>query len=85
MGTFDLDVGCEAEKSVCLSNIIDTFEQLMQDPKKKKKLSPYMLDILSDLSVLTKSIGEIDNYQPWGETCDEEEVVRMLHFNTLDL
>ncbi|CAG8959565.1 hypothetical protein HYFRA_00001466 [Hymenoscyphus fraxineus] len=57
-----------------LANIVDAFEHLMQDPKEKKNMSPYMLDVFSDLSVFTRCLHEVDNYQPWGASLDEEEL-----------
>lgn len=47
-----------------LPNLIDAFEQIMQDPNEKKNLTSYMLEIFSDLNVLTKAINKIETYQP---------------------
>ena len=62
-----------------LTNIIDSFEHLMQDPNEKKNVSPYMLDLFSDLSVLTRALHELELYQPWAATFDDEYEVRKVY------
>ncbi|TVY81496.1 hypothetical protein LSUE1_G004095 [Lachnellula suecica] len=55
-----------------ISNVIDAFEQIMQDPTEKKNLSPYMSDWFADLSILTRALHEIEIYQPWAATFEDE-------------
>jgi len=61
-----------------ISNVIDAFEQIMQDPAEKKNLSPYMADLFSDLAILTRALHEIEIYQPWAATFEEEHRVSQL-------
>jgi hypothetical protein len=58
-----------------LTNVIDAFEQIMQDPTEKRNLSPYMADMFGDLAILTKALHEIEIYQPWAATFEEENRV----------
>ncbi|KAE9366427.1 hypothetical protein N431DRAFT_351887 [Stipitochalara longipes BDJ] len=55
-----------------LSNVIDAFEQIMLDPAEKRNLSPYMADWFADLAILSRSLREIEIYQPWAATFEEE-------------
>jgi hypothetical protein len=55
-----------------LSNVIDAFEQIMQDPMEKRNLSPYIADLFSDLAILSRALHEIEIYQPWAATFEEE-------------
>jgi hypothetical protein len=59
-----------------LSNVIDAFEQLIQDPEEKRNLSPYIADIFSDLGILSRILHEIEIYQPWAATFEDEHEVR---------
>ena len=61
-----------------ISNVIDAFEQIMQDPAEKKNLSPYMADLFSDLAILTRALHEIEICQPWAATFEEEHRVSQL-------
>ncbi|CAD6445774.1 097abc67-9730-4319-8d27-0b8dd73a7e21-CDS [Sclerotinia trifoliorum] len=58
-----------------LSNVIDAFEQLMQDPEESKNISSYIADRFSDLAILSRALYEVDNYQPWAATFDDEYIV----------
>jgi hypothetical protein len=58
-----------------LSNVIDAFEQIMQDPSEKRNLSPYMADLFSDLAILSRALHEIEIYQPWAATFEDEHKV----------
>ncbi|TVY91154.1 hypothetical protein LAWI1_G003284 [Lachnellula willkommii] len=62
----------EQRKLFGLSNVIDSFEQIMQDPNEKRNLSPYMSDMFADLAILTRALHEIEIYQPWAATFDDE-------------
>ncbi|QSZ29954.1 hypothetical protein DSL72_004472 [Monilinia vaccinii-corymbosi] len=55
-----------------LTNVIDAFEQLMQDPEESKNISSYIADRFSDLAILSRALYEVDNYQPWAATFDDE-------------
>ncbi|KAE8443360.1 hypothetical protein EG329_001918 [Mollisiaceae sp. DMI_Dod_QoI] len=55
-----------------LTNVIDAFEQIMQDPAEKRNLSPYMADMFADLAILSRALREIEMYQPWAATFEEE-------------
>lgn len=55
-----------------LTNTIDAFEQLMQDPSEKKNLSAYMADLFADLGNLSRVLRELELYQPWAATFDDE-------------
>ncbi|KAJ8059290.1 hypothetical protein OCU04_012254 [Sclerotinia nivalis] len=55
-----------------LSNVIDAFEQLMQDPEESKNISSYIADRFSDLAILSRALYEVENYQPWAATFDDE-------------
>ncbi len=58
-----------------LTNVIDAFEQIMQDPAEKRNLSPYMADMFADLAILSRALREIEMYQPWAATFEEEHKV----------
>ncbi|KAF7920988.1 hypothetical protein BELL_0534g00060 [Botrytis elliptica] len=55
-----------------LTNVIDAFEQLMQDPEESKNISSYIADRFSDLAILSRALYEVENYQPWAATFDDE-------------
>ncbi|TGO08047.1 hypothetical protein BTUL_0229g00150 [Botrytis tulipae] len=55
-----------------LTNVIDAFEQLMQDPEESKNISSYIADRFSDLAILSRALSEVENYQPWAATFDDE-------------
>ncbi|RDL38913.1 Uncharacterized protein BP5553_03253 [Venustampulla echinocandica] len=55
-----------------VTKLIDAFEQLIQDPQEKKNMSPYILGLFADLSVLTRALHEIEIYQPWAATFEDE-------------
>ncbi|TGO44513.1 hypothetical protein BCON_0505g00060 [Botryotinia convoluta] len=55
-----------------LTNVIDAFEQLMQDPEGSKNISSYIADRFSDLAILSRALYEVENYQPWAATFDDE-------------
>ncbi|KAL2075053.1 hypothetical protein VTL71DRAFT_8833 [Oculimacula yallundae] len=54
------------------TNLIDAFEQLFQDPDIKKYLSPYIEDLFGDLGIFSRILHELELYQPWGATFDDE-------------
>jgi hypothetical protein len=58
-----------------LSNVIDAFEQIMQDPAEKRNLSPHMADCFADLAILSRTLHEIEIYQPWAATFEAERKV----------
>jgi len=62
-----------------LSNVIDAFEQIMQDPMEKRNLSPYIADLFSDLAMLSRALREIEIYQPWAATSEDEHKVSDLY------
>jgi hypothetical protein len=62
-----------------LSNVIDAFEQIMQDPMEKRNLSPYIADLFSDLAILSRALREIEIYQPWAATFENERKVSDLY------
>ncbi|KAF7870198.1 uncharacterized protein EAF02_009388 [Botrytis sinoallii] len=65
-----------------LTNAIDAFEQLMQDPEESKNISSYIADRFSDLAILSRALYEVENYQPWAATFDDEYNGRkFLHFS----
>jgi hypothetical protein len=69
-----------------LSNVIDAFEQIMQDPMEKRNLSPYIADLFSDLAILSRALREIEIYQPWAATFEDERKVSGLELRLhLDL
>lgn len=65
----------EQRKLFGVSNVIDAFEQIMQDPNEKRNLSPYMSDQFADLAIFTRALHEIEIYQPWAATFDDEHKV----------
>jgi hypothetical protein len=58
-----------------LTDVIDAFEQIMQDPTEMRNLSPYMADMFGNLAILTKALHEIEIYQPWAATFEDENRV----------
>ncbi|KUJ07127.1 uncharacterized protein LY89DRAFT_601789, partial [Mollisia scopiformis] len=58
-----------------LINVIDAFEQIMQDPAEKRNLSPYIANLFSDLAIFSRALREIEIYQPWAATFEEEQKV----------
>lgn len=61
-----------------LTNVIDAFEQIMQDPEEKRNLSPCIANIFSDLAILSRALIEVENYLPWAATFEEEHKVSTL-------
>lgn len=55
-----------------LTNVIDAFEHPMQDPTEKRNLSPYMSDMFADLAILSRALHELEIYQPWAATFDDD-------------
>lgn len=66
-----------------LTDVIDAFEQIMQDPTEKRNLSPYMADMFGDLAILTKASHEIEIYHPWAATFEDENRVSILLMTNL--
>ncbi|KAM0171854.1 hypothetical protein ACHAPF_007881 [Botrytis cinerea] len=55
-----------------LTNIVNEFEQVIQDPEERKNLSSYVLHRFSDLAMLSVALEQIENYRPWAATFDDE-------------
>jgi len=56
-----------------LNILMDELERLMEDdPKVKELISPWVADHISDLSVLSQCLHQIELYQPWAATFGTE-------------
>lgn len=54
----------------------------MQDPAEKRNLSSYIADIFGDLAIISRALHEIEIYQPWAATFEEENKVSPFFFGT---
>jgi hypothetical protein len=60
-----------------LNTLMDELERLMEnDPKMKELISPWVADQISDLSVFSQCLHQIELYQPWAATFETEMVNR---------
>ncbi|KAF1951014.1 hypothetical protein CC80DRAFT_528569 [Byssothecium circinans] len=58
-----------------LTNIVDELGRLIQsEPKAKDLISPTIADILSDLSVISEGLRQLQMYQPWAQTFEDSLV-----------
>jgi hypothetical protein len=51
----------------------------MQDPLEKRNLSPYIAELFSDLAIFSRALHEIEIYQPWAATFEDERKVSGLY------
>ncbi|KAF2688061.1 hypothetical protein K458DRAFT_401459 [Lentithecium fluviatile CBS 122367] len=52
-----------------LTNVVDELERLIQsEPKARALISPYVADVISNLSVTSEGLRQLQMYQPWAQT-----------------
>lgn len=54
-----------------IPNVVDELERLIQsEPAARALVSPYIADVLADLSICSEGIRQVKIYQPWASTFD---------------